>query len=382
MSYSNNRLRFFFFIFFLNLLSSLAKAQDECPENKLLKDLQLPPGFRIDVYKSDVPGARSLSLGPNGVVFVGTIDEGKVYAIIDRNKDDKGDETITLAKGLNAPNGVTYDPGKGALYVGERERILRFDEIEKNLNEKAPYRIVYDQYPSDAHHGNRFIAMGPDQKLYVPVGAPCNVCKKENPIYSSITHFDEETKKMEIFAHGVRNTVGFDFHPVTRELWFTDNGRDWLGDDSPPDELNVATAKDQHFGFPYCHGGDIADPNFGSLKKCSDLTPPALKLGPHVAALGMRFYTGKMFPKNYQNQIFIAEHGSWNRRKKIGYRVTLVELEGTGPKVKNYLPFLEGFLSKEGKVCGRPVDVLVMPDGALLVSDDQGGRIFRISYLP
>jgi len=276
---------------------------------------------------------------------------------------------------LNMPNGVAFRDG--SLYVTEVNRVLRYDNIESRLKNPPKPVIVNNNFPKDTHHGWKFIRFGPDDKLYVPVGAPCNVCERSHKIYSSITRMNPDGSNLEIFAHGVRNTVGFDWHPKTGELWFTDNGRDWLGDNLPPDELNRASKKGLHFGFPYCHGGSIADPEFGGKRTCKEFVPPSMTLGPHVAALGMRFYTGKMFPARYRHQIFIAEHGSWNRTSPIGYRISLVRLNGN--QAKSYEVFAEGWL-KSGRAWGRPVDVLVMPDGALLVSDDRAGVIYRISY--
>ena len=256
---------------------------------------------------------------------------------------------------------------------------IRYDNIEATLENPPAPVVVNDKFPSDHAHGWKYIKFGPDGKLYVPVGMPCNVCNKEgeDERYGTIMRMEPDGSQLEIFAKGVRNTVGFAWHPETGELWFTDNGRDWLGDDIPPDELNRAPRKGMHFGFPFCHGGDIPDPEFGRLRNCSEFTPPEIKLGPHVAALGMTFYTGTMFPEEYRNQIFIAEHGSWNRKIPIGYRVSLVRLENG--KAVSYEPFADGWL--QGLAAwGRPVDVLVMPDGALLVSDDKNNAIYRISY--
>ena len=340
-----------------------------------LDAITLPPNFAISIYAVGVENARSLALGANGTLFVGSRSAGRVYAILDHNQDARADVTIVIADGLNMPNGVAFKDG--SLYVAEVNRVLRYDNIETRLKNPPEPVVVNDSFPNDAHHGWKFIRFGPDGKLYVPVGAPCNVCEKSNPIYSSITRMNPDGGNPEIFAHGVRNTVGFDWHPFTAELWFTDNGRDWLGDDRPPDELNRAPQKDLHFGFPYCHGGTIADPEFGIKRNCEEFTPPAITLGPHVAALGMRFYTGTMFPDLYRNQIFIAEHGSWNRTTPIGYRISLVRLQEN--RAVSYEIFAEGWLIG-GSAWGRPVDVLVMPDGALLVSDDRGGVIYRISY--
>jgi glucose/arabinose dehydrogenase len=340
-----------------------------------LGDITLPPGFDINIYATDVENARSLALGDSGILFVGTRSAGRVYAVLDRNKDAIADEVITIADGLNMPNGVAFR--NGSLYVAEVNRVLRYDSIESRLKNSPKPVIVSNSFPNDPHHGWKFVRFGPDDKLYVPVGAPCNVCEKSNEVFSSITRINPDGSNLEIFAHGVRNTVGFDWHPKTGELWFTDNGRDWLGDDLPPDELNRAPRKSMHFGFPYCHGGTIADPEFGSKRRCKEFVSPSMALGPHVAALGMRFYTGTMFPDLYRNQIFIAEHGSWNRTSPIGYRISLVRLHGS--QAISYEVFAEGWL-KNGRAWGRPVDVLVMPDGALLVSDDRAGVIYRISY--
>jgi glucose/arabinose dehydrogenase len=237
--------------------------------------------------------------------------------------------------------------------------------------------VVNDQFPSDRHHGWKYIAFDPDGMLYVPVGAPCNVCEKADERYATIMKMRPDGSHLEVFARGIRNSVGFDWHPESGELWFTNNGRDWMGDDLPPDTLHHAPEKGLHFGFPYCHGGDIPDPKYGKKRNCNEFTPPAMNLDPHVAALGMKFYTGGMFPKEYRNQIFIAEHGSWNRTVPIGYRITLVRLKGN--RAVSYEVFAEGWLQGE-KAWGRPVDILVMPDGALLVSDDRAGAIYRISY--
>ena len=344
------------------------------PDDAKLDHIVLPPGFSIDVF-ADVEQARSLALGSKGTVFVGSLSRGTVTALVDRDRDGKADETIVIAEDLNTPNGVAVR--EGALYVAEISRVLRFDAIEDNLRTPPRPVVINDSFPTDKSHGWKFIAFGPEGKLYVPVGAPCNVCEKGDERYASIMRMDPDGKNLQLFARGVRNTVGFSWHPETKELWFTDNGRDWLGDDQPPDELNRAPAAGMHFGFPYVHGGDILDPEFGKGKRVEDYTPPARKLGPHVASLGMRFYTGNQFPAEYRNSIFIAEHGSWNRSAPIGYRVTLVRLQKS--TVVSYEPFAQGWL-RGGKVSGRPVDVLVMPDGALLISDDYAGKVYRIRY--
>jgi glucose/arabinose dehydrogenase len=319
-----------------------------------------------------------LALSPGGVLYVGQRERGgKVHAVVDRDKDGKADAVHVVADGLNVPNGVAWRDG--SLYVAEINRILRFDDIDARLSAPPKPVVVSERYPSDRHHGWKFIRFGPDGKLYVPVGAPCNICKSEDRVYAAITRMAPDGSGFEIVAHGVRNTVGFDWHPRTRELWFTDNGRDLLGDDLPPDELNRAPKDGLHFGYPFCHGRGIADPEFGKQRPCSDFVPPARELRPHIAALGMRFYTGTMFPAEYRGQILFAEHGSWNRSQKIGYRLSLARLEGD--TVASYEAFAEGWLQGE-EAWGRPVDVEVAADGAPLVSDDRAGAVYRISYRP
>jgi glucose/arabinose dehydrogenase len=340
-----------------------------------LETITLPPGFEIGVYAANVPDARSMVVSPEGVVFVGSRTAGKVYALVDSKGGNKADEVITIARGLNMPNGVAFR--NGSLYVAEVSRILRYDDIEKRLRNPPKPVVVNDSFPRNTRHGWKFIRFGPDGMLYVPVGAPCNVCESGDERFATIMRMTPEGRGLEIFARGVRNTVGFDWDPATQELWFTDNGRDWMGDDMPPDELNHAPKKGLHFGFPYCHGRNISDPNYGSGRSCDTFTPPAMELGAHVASLGMRFYGGSKFPVEYRNQIFIAEHGSWNRSIPTGYRIGLVRLkEG---RVASHEVFAEGWL-QDGNAWGRPVDVLVMPDGALLVSDDRANVIYRISY--
>ncbi len=348
-----------------------------------LDKITVPDGFTIEVYASDVPNARSMALSPTGTLFVSTRRAGIVYAVLDRDQDQTADEVITIATGLNTPNGVAIRDG--ALFVAELNRILRYDDIEARLGNPPAPVVVYDALPSERMHGWKFIRFGPDGKLYVPVGAPCNICDRtgEDERFATITRMNPDGGEHEVFAHGIRNSVGFDWHPVTGELWFTSNGRDRLGDDVPGDTLNHAPEIGMHFGYPFCHQGDIPDPEFGEQRACDEFTPPAEILGPHVASLGMRFYDGSMFPNRYRNQIFIAEHGSWNRSPAAGhtgYRITVATLDGN--RVTDYAVFAEGWLDPDNTSWGRPTDIQVMPDGALLVTDDRVGAIYRISYGP
>ncbi len=368
----NGEIAFSDFLLFVNSFAASSTAPQPPSDPRLMR-IELPEGFYIRIYAEGITGARSMSLSPNGTLFVGTRPSGRVYALRDEDGDHKAERVIILARGLNNPNGVAFK--NGDLYVAEINRILRYRNIEAQLDNLPQPEIVNDDFPTDRSHGWKFIRFGPDGLLYVPVGAPCNICNRGDP-YALIGRLDANSN-FSIIARGIRNTVGFDWHPETGELWFTDNGRDRMGDDVPPDELNRITTDGQHFGYPYCHGTSIADPVFGDQRACGEFVAPVQELGPHVAALGMRFYTGDMFPEEYHNQIFIAEHGSWNRSSKIGYRVTLVRLNGN--EAISYEPFAEGWLQGESN-WGRPVDVLVMPDGSLLVSDDQAGLIYRISY--
>ncbi len=345
-----------------------------------VKKIHLPPGFQIDLFAENVECARSMTLGKNGTVFVGTRRvgdkvPGKVYAIVDQNKDGKADKVLTIAQGLNVPNGVAFY--QGDLYVAEISRILRYPKIEESLNNPPKPIVVYDKYPKDTWHGWKFIRFGPDNKLYVPVGAPCNTCERKEDIFATITRINPDGSEFEIFAKGIRNTVGFDWHPVTKELWFTENGRDEMGDDIPPEELNYAPKPGLHFGFPYWFGKSLQDKFYKPAIALKDTQPAAIEMQAHTAPLGVRFYTGTSFPKEYQHQIFIAHHGSWNRSKLIGYKVSIVKLDAN--RAVSSDDFATGWLI-DNKYWGRPVDVQVMPDGALLVSDDFANCIYRINY--
>jgi len=356
----------------LTLIAATVHAQTPLP----VETLKLPPGFAIEVI-ARIPNARAMTWGAAGTLFVGTATAGTVHALTLPPPGGKGEAVgNVIASGLREPAGVAFRDG--ALYVSAISRILRFDDIERRLADPPQPVVVSDRFPTDGHHGRKFIAFGPDGKLYVPVGAPCNICAPDPDRYANIMRMNRDGTGLEVYARGLRNSVGFDWDPRTKDLWFTSNGRDQLGDDSPPDTLNHAPSAGLHFGFPYCHGGTLPDPEFGAKRPCSAFQPPAQNLGPHVASLGMRFYTGTQFPAAYRNRIFIAEHGSWNRSRKIGYRVTMVTLDGN--KAVRYEPFAEGWLQGES-AWGRPADVLVAPDGSLLVSDDYAGAIYRIRYL-
>ena len=366
--------------FFLSDISSKNSDMDT-----FLEKIVLPDGFKIEIYASDVENARSMTVSPSGTIFVGNRKSDNVFALIDENKDGKVDKKYLITDKLkNMPNGVAFH--EGDLYVAEVNKIWVFKDIENKLELIDQYGfypedpiLITDDFPSDKHHGWKYIAIGPDNKLYVPVGAPCNICESRDEIYSTITRMDLDGSNREIYARGVRNTVGFTWNKETGEMWFTDNGRDMLGDNYPPCELNKVTKPDQHYGYPYCHGGDISDPEFGSKYACEDFIKPMQNLGPHVAPLGLKFYDGNMFPEEYKGDIFIAEHGSWNRTKKIGYRITRVKIKDN--KSVGYEPFISGWLEKDiNDAWGRPVDVVILEDGSMLISDDYANVIYRVTY--
>ncbi|HEY1372663.1 MAG TPA: PQQ-dependent sugar dehydrogenase [Candidatus Binatia bacterium] len=354
-------------------LRNVAPLPFGAPAGKLpVAELKVPKGFKVDIYASGIPNARSIRLGDKGTVFVSNRVLDKVYAIVDKNGKR---EVKVIASGLDRPNGLAFH--QGTLYIAEGTRISKLEKIEDNLDNPPKPVVIYSDFLNHQSHGWKFLALGPDNMLYVNVGSPCNIC--EPPATNGqLRRISLDGRKAEVYVRGVRNSVGFDWNPVTKELYFTDNGRDWLSEDLPEDELNRVTKMGQHFGFPYCHQGNFTDRELGWGRSCDEFEKPVALLGPHSASLGMRFYTGKMFPSQYHNAIFIARHGSWNRTKKIGGDVVVAKLNKDGT-VKSVEPFLTGFL-KNNEYSGRPVDVQVMKDGSLLVSDDHAGAVYRVSY--
>ena len=341
-----------------------------------LSKLKVPSGFKVEVWAHGMPGARMMARGDKGTIFAGTRAAGKVYAITDKG----GERTHkVIAEGLQQPNGIAFKDG--TLYVVSIDKVLKFEGVEDKLDNPQPTDVT-DKFslPASNHHNWKFAAVGPDNKLYMSIGAPCNICEVNTGMHALIRRQSLDGSNVEIVARGVRNSVGFDWHPQTKELWFTDNGRDWAGDSGPEEELNrvAANGVGAFYGFPYCHANGIPDPDIKKPNACTGVTLPAATLGPHAAALGMRFYAGSMFPASYKDQAFIARRGSWNRTKKFGYDVVLAKINGNKATIT---PFMTGFLDAQtDQFWGRPVDVHVMPDGALLVSDEQNGAIYRVSH--
>jgi glucose/arabinose dehydrogenase len=343
-----------------------------------LTKIKLPEGFKITIAAKDVENARSMSMSTLGTLYVGTRSAGNVYALRDEDKDGVFEKKFTLAKNLYMPNGVSFH--KGDLYIAEVNKIRLIKNIESRLANNLNSKVIFDKLPTIRHHGWKYINWGPDDLLYIPIGAPCNICLKEDPRFASIYTWNPKTDTFRLYSAGIRNSVGFTWHPRTKHLWFTDNGRDWMGDDKPSCELNVATRRGEHFGYPYKHAMDVQDPDYWDKHpETIKLKDPALELGAHVAPLGLKFYTRKMFPKKYRGGLFIAEHGSWNRSKKSGYRLTYVKMNRKGTKAIERETFAEGFMRDE-VTHGRPVDVLVDKDGSMLVSDDYANVIYRITY--
>lgn len=386
----------------LIILSFLGFAVAGCSNDAIdlssedLSRIKLPVGFSISVYAPGISNARSLALSPGGTLFIGTRQKDHIYAVRDLDDDGIADQVFHIGRSLEVPNGVAFKDG--ALFVAEVSRIIRYDNIEALLDEAVNVTdgtksagnltrydlskidisaVVTDQLPSDRHHGWRYIAFGPEGKLYVPIGAPCNVCNRGDP-YATISRMNPDGSDFEIVARGVRNSVGFDWHPESGDLWFSDNGRDNLGDDIPPDEINRLRGPEGHFGFPFVHAGTILDPEFGQEQTPTDLQAPVQLLGAHVAPLGIEFYTGASFPEAYRGLLFVTEHGSWNRSSKVGYRIATLRVDPDSLSPV-YTSFAEGWLTGE-LAWGRPVDVEMMFDGSLLVSDDLAGVIYRIAY--
>jgi glucose/arabinose dehydrogenase len=354
-------------------LSPHAQPPAPLPAEKIPVDkIKVPPGFKVELWASGLSNARAMTLGSKGTLFVSSRVVGNVYAVVDKAGKR---EVKTIAKGLELPNGVAFRDG--ALYVAAQNRILKYEGIEDRLDSPGEPAVVIDSLPKHGPHGWKYLAFGPDGKLYFNIGAPCNICLPPET-NANISRINPDGTGFEYVARGVRNSVGFDWHPATKELYFANHGRDWLGEDVPNDTLHQVSSRSvPHFGYPFCHQGDILDPEFGRGRACSEFNPPLLKLGPHVAPIGMAFYVGSMFPPEYQNRIFIAERGSWNRKEKVGFRVVMVTLM-TGQPPKHEV-FAEGWLQGD-QFWGRPVYPYVMPDGALLVSDDYAGAIYRITY--
>jgi glucose/arabinose dehydrogenase len=344
-----------------------AKPAGEIPVDRV----KLPAGFQASLWASGLPNARAMTWGDKGTLFVSSRVAGNVYAVVDKGGQR---EVKTIAKGLNLPNGVAFK--NGTLYVAEVSRITKLEGIEDRLDSPPAAQVVIDTLPKDLPHGWKYLSFGPDGKLYFNIGAPCNICLPPET-HAAIVRINPDGTGFEYVARGVRNSVGHDFHPVTRELYFTSHGRDWLGEDVPDDTLHHVVRPGVHFGYPHCHQGDVLDPDFGVGRSCSEFASPLLKLGPHVAANGIHFYRGSMFPAEYKNRAFIAQRGSWNRTQKSGFRVMMVTL--AAGRAPGYEVFAEGWLQGD-QFWGRPVYVQEMRDGSLLISDDYAGAIYRVTY--
>jgi glucose/arabinose dehydrogenase len=349
----------------------LPAAADKLPVDKL----KAPKGFTIDVYASGVDNARTLRLGDKGTVFVSSRLKDKIYAIVEKGGKR---EVKVVASGLYRPNGIVLH--KGTLYIAELSQISKIENVEDQLDNPPKPTVIYDDLPSDAPHGWKFLTVGPDNRLYFNIGAPCNICMPSDK-HAQIRSINLDGSDPKVVAKGIRQIVGMDWHPTLKQLYFTENQRDWLSEDLPEDKLNRITqpGKD-NFGFPYCGGGNVPDPQFGWGHSCSEFTPPVVRLGPHSAPLGMRFYTGKMFPAQYRNAIFIARHGSWNRSKKLGGDIVVAKLNADGT-VQSIEPFITGFIV-DNKYLGRPVDMEWLKDGSMLLSDDYNGAVYHITYGP
>ena len=356
-------------------LAPLAGKLTITPASEIpLQNLRLPAGFKAEVWASGMPGARAMARAENGKIYIGTRGIGRVYELTDNGSSRTS--RVVVDK-LVQPAGVAY--GNGALYVMAIDKVLRYDGIASNPGVAPVDMTAAFKLPPEQHHNWKYIAFGPDGKLYVPFGAPCNICEP-GAEYAQIRRYNADGSGMEVIARGVRNTQGFAWHPESRELWFSDHGRDWMGDDGPADELNRLTRNGQNFGFPYCHANGIADRDFARANACDGVTLPVQTMGPHASAMGVHFYTGSMFPPEYRNTLFVARKGSWNRTQKFGFDVVTVRMDaqGNSPRIQ---PFMTGFLDPiNDSFSGRPTYLLQMPDGSLLISDEQMGAIYRISY--
>lgn len=359
-------------------LAPLAGKLTVTPASQIPIDkLRMPAGFKVDIWATGLPGGRAMVRGDDGKIYVGTRGLGRVYEVTDSGSE----RTVrTVVDKLNQPAGVAFK--NGALYVMAIDKVLRYDGIEKNPAVAPVDMTTKFSLPTEQHHNWKFIAFGPDGKLYVPFGAPCNICELPSQEYAQIRSFNPDGSGMEVIATGVRNSVGFDWHPTTKELWFSNHGRDWMGDDSPQDTVHRLGKKGLNYGFPYCHQGNLADPDIKKANACDGVDQPVALMGPHAATMGVTFYTGNMFPAEYRNVLFNARKGSWNRTKKIGYDVVMVKADAEGKNAK-VEPFLTGFMNESDQsFWGRPAYMMQMPDGALLVSDEQNGAIYRVSYRP
>ena len=357
-------------------LAPLAGKMTATPANEIpLNNLKLPPGFKIEVYATGMPGAREMAMGDNGKIYIGTRAIGRVYELSNNGKERTS--RVVVDK-LVQPSGVAYK--NGSLYVMAIDKVLRYDGISKNPSVAPVDMTSKFNLPPEQHHNWKFLAFGPDGKLYVPFGAPCNICELPTPEYAQIRRYNPDGSGMEVLATGVRNTQGFDWHPVTKQLWFTNHGRDWMGDDKPNDTLNILTKKGENFGFPYCHEGNIPDDKVIKPNACEGVTKPVALMGAHAAVMGITFYTGNMFPAEYKNVAFIARKGSWNRNIKSGYDVVTVKADANGKNAKT-TPFITGFMnSGDQSFWGRPTFFMQLPDGSMLLTDEQLGAVYRITY--
>jgi len=357
-------------------LAPMAGKMTVTPASEIPIDkLKLPPGFKIEVWATGMPGARAMARGDNGKIYIGTRAIGRVYELSDNGKERSS--RVVVDK-LVQPAGVAFK--NGSLYVMAINKVLRYDGIEKNPTVAPVDLTAKFNLPPEQHHNWKYIAFGPDGKLYVPFGAPCNICELPTPEYAQIRRYNPDGSGMEVLATGVRNSVGFDWHPTTKQLWFTNHGRDWMGDDKPNDTLSRMQKTGLNYGFPHCHQGNMPDDVIKKDNPCAGVEQPVALMGPHSAVMGMKFYTGNMFPAEYKNAAFVARKGSWNRNQKIGYDVVMVKSSADGKNAK-VTPFITGFMNPaDQSFWGRPAYLLQMPDGSMLISDEQLGAIYKVTY--